>query len=102
MTIVVQRPYETLGVRGRGPAPGRVSNIRSIASQPQTVCTIRARGLRGVFSMDRSTMTRLSFVSLLLLAAAVSEAQEKKCRDIAFPERMQLNGSELTLNGLGV
>ncbi len=52
--------------------------------------------------MDRSRMTRLCFVCLVALTAAVGAAEEKKCRDIAFPEHIQLNGSELTLNGLGV
>jgi len=38
----------------------------------------------------------------LLLAAAVCAAQDKTCRDISFPGHVQVNGSDLTLNGLGV
>lgn len=37
-----------------------------------------------------------------LLAAAVAEAQEKSCRDIRFPTHVQIGGTDLTLNGLGV
>jgi chalcone isomerase-like protein len=42
-------------------------------------------------------------MSLSLVAAtAVDAAQERKCRDIGFPEHVQVNGSDLALNGLGV
>jgi hypothetical protein len=38
----------------------------------------------------------------LLLAPAVCAAQDKTCRDISFPGHVQVNGSDLKLNGLGV
>jgi hypothetical protein len=39
----------------------------------------------------------------LLLAAAAASAQEgATCRDISFPRHLQVSGSDLTLNGLGV
>ena len=38
----------------------------------------------------------------LLLAPAVSAAQEATCREISFPRHVQVSGSDLTLNGLGV
>jgi hypothetical protein len=38
----------------------------------------------------------------LLLATAAADAQEATCRDISFPRHLQVNGSDLTLNGLGV
>ena len=38
----------------------------------------------------------------LLLATAAADAQEASCRDISFPRHLQVNGSDLTLNGLGV
>ena len=38
----------------------------------------------------------------LLLATAAADAQEATCRDITFPRHLQVNGSDLTLNGLGV
>jgi Chalcone isomerase-like len=38
----------------------------------------------------------------LLLAGATSATQAKECRGIAFPDHMQVGGSDLTLNGLGL
>jgi hypothetical protein len=38
----------------------------------------------------------------LLLATATADGQEATCRDISFPRHLQVNGSDLTLNGLGV
>jgi hypothetical protein len=38
----------------------------------------------------------------LLLATAAADAQEATCRDISFPRHVQVNGSDLILNGLGV
>jgi hypothetical protein len=38
----------------------------------------------------------------LLLATAGADGQEATCRDISFPRHLQVNGSDLTLNGLGV
>jgi Chalcone isomerase-like len=39
----------------------------------------------------------------LLLALVVASAQEAAtCRDISFPRHLQVGGSDLTLNGLGV
>jgi hypothetical protein len=38
----------------------------------------------------------------LLLATAAADAQEATCRDISFPRHLQVDGSDLTLNGLGV
>jgi hypothetical protein len=51
--------------------------------------------------MSRSHLQRVGLVCMLL-ATAVCVAQERKCRDVTFPEHVQVNGSELTLNGLGV
>lgn len=47
-------------------------------------------------------ISTLHLLSLLLLAAQASEGQERTCRDIAFPEHVQVAGTNLTLNGLGV
>ncbi len=38
----------------------------------------------------------------LTLAPAAAHAQAATCRDISFPRHLQVNGSDLTLNGLGV
>jgi hypothetical protein len=38
----------------------------------------------------------------LALLPAVCAAQDKTCRDISFPGHVEVNGSELKLNGLGV
>jgi len=38
----------------------------------------------------------------LLLATSVCAAQDKTCRDISFPGHVQVNGTDLSLNGLGV
>jgi Chalcone isomerase-like len=45
---------------------------------------------------------KYSCLIFLLLATAVCAAQDRKCRDISFPGHVQVNGNELTLNGLGV
>jgi hypothetical protein len=47
-------------------------------------------------------ISTLRLLCVLLLAAPASEAQDRTCRDIAFPEHVQAAGTELTLNGLGV
>ena len=39
---------------------------------------------------------------LSLSAAAAGTGQERKCRDVSFPEHVQVSGTDLTLNGLGV
>jgi Chalcone isomerase-like len=52
--------------------------------------------------MDRPVVVRICLIALLSAANAVCAAQERKCRDIAFPEHLPVNGSDLTLNGLGV
>src|SRR5882724_7961754 len=38
----------------------------------------------------------------LLLATTVCAAQDRTCRDISFPGHVQVNGNDLSLNGLGV
>ena len=38
----------------------------------------------------------------LLLASTVASAQNATCRDVTFPTHLQVNGTDLTLNGLGV
>jgi hypothetical protein len=38
----------------------------------------------------------------LLLATTAAQAQEATCRDISFPRHLEVSGSDLTLNGLGV
>src|SRR3954468_17292266 len=45
---------------------------------------------------------RITLILTFLLAAAGATAQEATCRDISFPRHLQVNGSDLTLNGLGV
>src|SRR3954471_17856336 len=38
----------------------------------------------------------------LLLATTAAAAQDKTCRDLSFPGHVQVNGTDLKLNGLGV
>lgn len=45
---------------------------------------------------------RISLLPLLVVAASLCTAQDKTCRDITFPEHVQVNGTELSLNGLGI
>ena len=52
--------------------------------------------------MSHSAFSRACLISLLACTTIVCEAQDKKCRDITFPEHVQVNGSDLSLNGLGV
>jgi hypothetical protein len=47
-------------------------------------------------------VTKHVWLIALLLAATVCSAQDKTCRDISFPVHVQVNGSDLKLNGLGV
>lgn len=42
------------------------------------------------------------FLALFLATAVAAAAEEATCRDISFPRHVQVNGTELTLNGLGV
>jgi Chalcone isomerase-like len=44
----------------------------------------------------------LGLLMPLVLAAAAASAQEATCREISFPRHLQVSGSDLTLNGLGV
>src|ERR1700753_2697852 len=52
--------------------------------------------------MDRSRITRLSLITIWCAVTGVCLAQERQCRDIAFPEHLQVSGADLALNGLGV
>jgi len=47
-----------------------------------------------------ATRSILAFTSLLVCAGGVARAAE--CRGIEFPSHLQLEGNELTLNGLGM
>ncbi len=47
-------------------------------------------------------MKRAVLIASLLLWCAIGTAAARQCRDIDFPEHVQLKGTELTLNGLGV
>ena len=38
----------------------------------------------------------------LSLTSVAGAAPERTCRDVSFPEHLQVNGSDLALNGLGV
>jgi hypothetical protein len=42
------------------------------------------------------------FLALLLVTSVATAADEATCRDISFPRQVQVNGTDLTLNGLGV
>jgi hypothetical protein len=53
-------------------------------------------------SMNVPARYRFGLLLPLLLATAASSAQEATCRDISFPRHVQVSGSDLTLNGLGV
>jgi hypothetical protein len=53
-------------------------------------------------SMNVSPGYRISLLLSLLLATAAPAAEEATCRDISFPRHLQVSGSDLTLNGLGV
>jgi len=48
----------------------------------------------------KSTLMRPLLMGLLGLASASAHAKE--CLSVSFPDRMRVDGSELTLNGLGV
>jgi hypothetical protein len=52
--------------------------------------------------MDRSLIARICLISLLSAATGVCAADEVKCRVLSFPEHVQVNGTDLTLNGLGI
>jgi hypothetical protein len=52
--------------------------------------------------MNVSPGKRISLLLSLLLATGAAAAQEATCRNISFPRHLQVGGSDLTLNGLGV
>lgn len=45
---------------------------------------------------------RIPWFVTALLATAAASGQEATCRDISFPRHLRVDGSDLTLNGLGV
>lgn len=47
-------------------------------------------------------LKRALMLSILSLAPVLCAAQDKTCRDISFPGHVQVNGTDLALNGLGV
>jgi hypothetical protein len=47
-------------------------------------------------------MRRTAAFTSLLLTLAIGAAHAKECRGVSFPEHVQLDGIDLTLNGLGV
>ena len=66
---------------------------------------VRAAIRRGVVrpvSRQGANMTRTSIFASLLLTSVVSVAHGKECRGVSFPEHVQVDGSDLTLNGLGL
>ncbi len=52
--------------------------------------------------MKPTGLHRTRLVLPLLLATSVCAAQDRTCRDISFPVHVQVDGTDLTLNGLGV
>src|ERR1700712_1562827 len=77
------------------------ARVRVMASNPgfwHTVCIV-SDGAR----MKVTPGSRIGFLlSLILATAAAGAADEATCRDISFPRHLLVNGSDLTLNGLGV
>lgn len=75
-----------------------------------TLMTIVCRGSHALDRQFRSNrrilaqrMHQLTGLFLtLLLATAAADGQEATCRHISFPRHVQVNGRDLTLNGLGV
>jgi hypothetical protein len=47
-------------------------------------------------------MKRTSILGGLLIVAMLGTAHARECKGIAFPEHLQVSGSDLTLNGLGM
>lgn len=45
---------------------------------------------------------RTLLFATLVTASAASAAQAKECRGVSFPDQTEVNGSLLTLNGLGM
>jgi len=66
-------------------------------------CHARKRGI-GIQprSLAQPVHYRIPLILTLWLAAGAAGAQQATCRDISFPRHLQVNGTDLTLNGLGV
>ena len=47
-------------------------------------------------------MKRISIPGVLLVVAMLGTAHARECKGITFPEHLQVSGSDLTLNGLGM
>ena len=66
-------------------------------------CHARDRGYRSrPRSLAHPMHHRIPLFLALFLASAAAAADEATCRDISFPRHVQVSGSDLTLNGLGV
>jgi hypothetical protein len=66
-------------------------------------CHARKRGI-GIQprSLAQAMHYRIPLILTLWLASGAAGAQQATCRDISFPRHLQVNGADLTLNGLGV
>jgi hypothetical protein len=47
-------------------------------------------------------MKHTLFIAGLLLTSCLGTAQARECKGVDFPEHAEVNGTELTLNGLGI
>src|SRR5438876_11277527 len=50
----------------------------------------------------RTGMKRVLVQTLLVLALGIGSAQGRECKGVNFPDQAQVEGSNLTLNGLGL
>jgi hypothetical protein len=47
-------------------------------------------------------MRRILVTAIMLLLSGVGTVTARECKGVDFPEHLQVNGTELTLNGLGI
>ena len=47
-------------------------------------------------------MVRMLVVAVTVASLACGEARASECKGVSFPEQMQVDGTTLTLNGLGL
>src|SRR6266705_3582222 len=50
----------------------------------------------------KTTMQRMLIQTFVIVALGTGVAQGKECKGVSFPDQVQIEGSNLTLNGLGL
>jgi hypothetical protein len=112
-----QRLLKDVGARvladpaGGSGRPGPLTNCRTGKERATAIAPATARGCavaQGVSPTTpfadkmNTTMKRVLLPALMAAALGASVAQGKECKGVNFPDQAQVEGTNLTLNGLGL